>query len=356
VFAKAREKARQTACVNNQKQIVTGILMYAQDHEELLPTADAVWGGIGMDKGVLVCPTAGTKILNGYAFNANLSGIALGEITNPTGTAVVGDSLAADNLAYTGPGDLDMRHGGKVICAFSDGHVEISDSAPVMAMATIDLMTGVPKDTKWTANAAVTGSAWSESESGGPDVNNIYVRYNATGGNPGTSLEVRSNGDFRVTTAKCDLTSAAITPAVTLPSPHYWMLAADIKHSNSQGGAYITVSVQNAASATIGSFRFDLPNNPTPPTPITQNFTLGSTMLFSYDRGANDPRYSYKPVRLIGSPKGISLSYYNNLGVAFTKTVGASTAWNTARYVVFQVNSSNTNPVIYASNVLFGSK
>src|SRR5919205_521722 len=37
VFARARDKARQTACLSNMKQIGTGIMMYAQDYDELLP-------------------------------------------------------------------------------------------------------------------------------------------------------------------------------------------------------------------------------------------------------------------------------------------------------------------------------
>jgi prepilin-type N-terminal cleavage/methylation domain-containing protein/prepilin-type processing-associated H-X9-DG protein len=37
VFARAREKARQTTCVSNLKQIGTAVLMYAQDYEETLP-------------------------------------------------------------------------------------------------------------------------------------------------------------------------------------------------------------------------------------------------------------------------------------------------------------------------------
>lgn len=39
VFAQAREKARQTACLSNQKQIGLAILMYAQDYDESLPFA-----------------------------------------------------------------------------------------------------------------------------------------------------------------------------------------------------------------------------------------------------------------------------------------------------------------------------
>ena len=37
VFAKAREKARQTACLSNTKQMAIGIMQYTQDYDELLP-------------------------------------------------------------------------------------------------------------------------------------------------------------------------------------------------------------------------------------------------------------------------------------------------------------------------------
>jgi prepilin-type N-terminal cleavage/methylation domain-containing protein len=37
VFARAREQARKTTCLNNLRQIGTAILMYAQDYDERLP-------------------------------------------------------------------------------------------------------------------------------------------------------------------------------------------------------------------------------------------------------------------------------------------------------------------------------
>jgi prepilin-type processing-associated H-X9-DG protein len=37
VFARAREKARQTSCLNNMKQIGTSIMMYVQDYDETFP-------------------------------------------------------------------------------------------------------------------------------------------------------------------------------------------------------------------------------------------------------------------------------------------------------------------------------
>jgi prepilin-type N-terminal cleavage/methylation domain-containing protein/prepilin-type processing-associated H-X9-DG protein len=43
VFAQAREKARQTACLANMKQIGLGLTLYSQDYDEVLPPAnDAV--------------------------------------------------------------------------------------------------------------------------------------------------------------------------------------------------------------------------------------------------------------------------------------------------------------------------
>jgi prepilin-type N-terminal cleavage/methylation domain-containing protein/prepilin-type processing-associated H-X9-DG protein len=37
VFAQARDKARQTACLSNAKQIGTAIMMYTQDYDEMYP-------------------------------------------------------------------------------------------------------------------------------------------------------------------------------------------------------------------------------------------------------------------------------------------------------------------------------
>src|SRR5207249_3020322 len=40
VFAQAREKARQTVCLSNMKQVGIGLQMYAQDYDETLPMAN----------------------------------------------------------------------------------------------------------------------------------------------------------------------------------------------------------------------------------------------------------------------------------------------------------------------------
>jgi prepilin-type N-terminal cleavage/methylation domain-containing protein/prepilin-type processing-associated H-X9-DG protein len=40
VFAQAREKARQVACMSNEKQIGTAVMMYLQDYDETYPAID----------------------------------------------------------------------------------------------------------------------------------------------------------------------------------------------------------------------------------------------------------------------------------------------------------------------------
>jgi len=39
VFARAREKARQTSCLSNVKQLMLAVMQYAQDYDETLPVA-----------------------------------------------------------------------------------------------------------------------------------------------------------------------------------------------------------------------------------------------------------------------------------------------------------------------------
>jgi prepilin-type N-terminal cleavage/methylation domain-containing protein/prepilin-type processing-associated H-X9-DG protein len=91
VFAKAREAARKTACINNLKQLGTGIMMYAQDYDETMPSAN--FGGLGAtptyasygwsyifvilepylkNQGILACPSA-PKMMVGPAPQINVN-------------------------------------------------------------------------------------------------------------------------------------------------------------------------------------------------------------------------------------------------------------------------------------------
>ena len=53
VFAQAREKARQTACLSNMKQIGIGLTMYAQDYDETLAGNDISAEGYNLALGFL---------------------------------------------------------------------------------------------------------------------------------------------------------------------------------------------------------------------------------------------------------------------------------------------------------------
>jgi prepilin-type N-terminal cleavage/methylation domain-containing protein/prepilin-type processing-associated H-X9-DG protein len=46
VFAQAREKARQASCLSNVHQIVEALMMYAQDHDEMLPLGSYLLPGM----------------------------------------------------------------------------------------------------------------------------------------------------------------------------------------------------------------------------------------------------------------------------------------------------------------------
>ncbi|HEX2951226.1 MAG TPA: DUF1559 domain-containing protein, partial [Armatimonadota bacterium] len=131
VFAKAREKARQTQCMNNQKQLATSVLMYSQEHDEKFPATKSMWTDIDVPAKIKQCPTAGKSVVNAYVYDNNLDGIALGDIDFPIETWVTADGQYTsqgngyyDNVAYT-QADLSARHNNGTVASYADGHVEM---------------------------------------------------------------------------------------------------------------------------------------------------------------------------------------------------------------------------------------
>ena len=142
VFARAREKARQSTCISNQRQIVASVQMYAQDHDEVTPDEVSVWTAINVDKGILICPTAGKNNLAPYIYSHYLSNASLGTFKDPTTTLVTGDGahtatvaraanyvpnapamIATIDNVYYSIKDLTYRHTGTAVCSYLDGHV-----------------------------------------------------------------------------------------------------------------------------------------------------------------------------------------------------------------------------------------
>lgn len=151
VFAKAREKARQTQCMNNQKQIATAVQMYAQEHDEKFPPAQTMWTDVDVPAKVLQCPTIGKTVSNAYVYSDLLAGEALGLFSDLSAEWMLADGQHAktdaparvtyDNVGYTAA-DFAVRHGGNMLVAYADGHVE-----PSKTILLHDSFTNVTKST-----------------------------------------------------------------------------------------------------------------------------------------------------------------------------------------------------------------
>ena len=136
VFAKAKEKANQTSCMNNQRQMAASALMYTQDHDEnfpgnLIPFAttasstatNSVWVDLNVPNAILLCPSDEQKSANGYGFNINLTGTPIGNLTDPTSACLTADAQSACTNLMHSPNDMARRHAGGTICSYADGHV-----------------------------------------------------------------------------------------------------------------------------------------------------------------------------------------------------------------------------------------
>lgn len=114
VFAKAREKARQTSCLSNVKQIAIAFLQYCQDYDERGPDhqyngADTNGNGYGNERWdqvlnpyinnaqVLRCPSAPDNTY-GYAYS-RVNRPKLGSISKP-----------AERMIFTEPYYDNTRH------------------------------------------------------------------------------------------------------------------------------------------------------------------------------------------------------------------------------------------------------
>jgi len=121
VFAKAREKARETTCTSNQRQLAMALIMSAQEHDEKLP-ALTEWVQRASEGGAAGklwdCPVStlkGTAGTPDYTLNKSVAGLALAEVRDPCTTVLTADSA---NNTY------DYRHRQLAIGSYVDGHVD----------------------------------------------------------------------------------------------------------------------------------------------------------------------------------------------------------------------------------------
>lgn len=160
VFAKAREKARQSSCLSNTKQIDLAIIQYTQDYDETLPPGSypqtiplslnwqSVLAPYCKNTQIFTCPS---QAGNGYGWNYQNFGYqdvspgtgwasSLGSIQMPAETIIIGDNpdlpvatmYGAGGMYIYGPtqstppvdgiGNVSGRHNGGGNYAFIDGH------------------------------------------------------------------------------------------------------------------------------------------------------------------------------------------------------------------------------------------
>jgi len=146
VFSKAREKARQSTCMNNQRQIALAVHLYIQDNDETFfprPLSGAWTNYLQLPAAeVYTCPSEsgiGSQSAPYYGINEFLFGLGSGQLQKPSATLMTSDlNLAAVNPTAGATSsadvsccmrvnsDLDIlpRHDGGAICSAVDGHVE----------------------------------------------------------------------------------------------------------------------------------------------------------------------------------------------------------------------------------------
>jgi len=124
VFAKAREKARQTQCVNNQRQLAVALQLYDQEHNGELPTGDIIVA-IDVDPKAKICPDYANA--NGYGYNGNLRGVNLSKfVGDPKEVLCFADG---NGTAFTRANEIDQkRHSGRFIGVALDGHTKLLSS------------------------------------------------------------------------------------------------------------------------------------------------------------------------------------------------------------------------------------
>jgi len=176
VFSRAREKARQTACLSNLKQLSLAIDMYSQDYDEMLiPSRQGnannslIWPAYLQpyvrNTQVFICPSARGQSAYGQVWQArgplsvglnrdmedrttNIA-YALSMLQNPAGTIALADSTPAPTTAPTnGRGyqvmadrqpntqsGVGMRHNEGTNVGFLDGHAKWYKSSTIWQLS-----------------------------------------------------------------------------------------------------------------------------------------------------------------------------------------------------------------------------
>lgn len=162
VFARAREKARQTSCLNNVKQVALGVMMYINDYDDTMlhyryyiPTETSWYTVVQpyiQNRQILSCPNQpGTSITYGWNYrylgfpgsSGTLSTAAriLAEVSQPASTGCFFETFNV-RICYppSVPEYADRNaskiHNGGSNVAFLDGHAKWLSYSDTTATAT----------------------------------------------------------------------------------------------------------------------------------------------------------------------------------------------------------------------------
>ena len=150
VFARAREKARQTSCLSNLKQLGLAFAMYIQDYDERWPimywdSSNSCWQPQGIYWGgeiapyvknsqIFICPSATHRYCS-YIYNQWLDRRADSTITEPSRYIALVDSTGDGYWAIDGADQvwpptnnsrnrISYRHNEGANCLYCDGHTK----------------------------------------------------------------------------------------------------------------------------------------------------------------------------------------------------------------------------------------
>jgi prepilin-type N-terminal cleavage/methylation domain-containing protein/prepilin-type processing-associated H-X9-DG protein len=163
VFSRAREKARQTVCLSNIRQLGMAFLMYAQDYDECWPKVPGAWGGAPgngvyggwvwyptfgapsqgyfdvtrgalypyvRNKQIYICPDDFSGSGNSYEMNGLLPGLSVNTAARPAETPLLipercgNIDSANDGYFAVNIDPVAMNHNGGANFGFCDGHAK----------------------------------------------------------------------------------------------------------------------------------------------------------------------------------------------------------------------------------------
>lgn len=239
VFAQAREKARQSSCLSNEKQMALGIMQYVQDYDETFPQAYwykndnngndgyVQWSGLiqpyTKNAGVFVCPSDA----NGGT-----------EPTNPP------------DLQYsTTPNGLDSQV--PRISYVANASVlprkrRSADPANVVTQAAVDVPASVIVIAEMTNTPSCINDASNAGTGGGAVVNKSHRSTNAFMTSGGGKWKGEDASEFPPTTTSVRAATPAIVNPMfdackTSPGSNYLHLVYSQPNRHSGGANYIFV-------------------------------------------------------------------------------------------------------------------